>query len=90
MSGNIFDLEQQIMQCWNVVDDIKLIYTSVCDDPFYSGMQPEHEDKLANLMLGMSELYALKFDQMFKTFEKVCADYHSARKHTDEYNQVEI
>lgn len=34
MTDNIFDLEQQIMQAWNVVDDIDMLYTYFGDGSF--------------------------------------------------------
>jgi len=55
-----FDLEQEIMGCWNVVDELKLLvdkWDSITED-----------DKL-NIIIGMASLYQLKFDIMFNTFE---------------------
>lgn len=60
---DIFDLEQDIMSCWGVVDDIKLITELVCDRGDVS------EDTLANLLIGMQTMYQLKFEKCFKTFQ---------------------
>lgn len=57
-----FDLEQQIMECWRVVEDLKLIYKS-------QDFTKLTEDQHANLMLGLIELYELKFELLFNTFE---------------------
>lgn len=65
MSKDRFDLEQEIMICWNVVDDIKLIYEEYGNNQMSS-------DKVMNLLLGVQELYSLKFDRMFRTFEDCC------------------
>ena len=67
---NRFTLEQQIMECWQVVDDIDVLYEFIGDDKFFEGMKPEHQDKIMNLLLGMKEMYGLKFDRTFKTFEQ--------------------
>jgi hypothetical protein len=71
----IFDLEQSIMQCWNVVDDIKLITEQVYDRP-----EPLTEDELGNLLMGLESMYQLKFDKCFREFEEVCKQYHTYRK----------
>lgn len=68
---NKFELEQHIMQCWNVIDDLKILYTYIGDDTFFKGMKPEHEDKIMNILLGMTELYQLKFEKCFFSFEKL-------------------
>lgn len=80
MSNSIFDLEQQIMECWNVVNDLDMLYKYVGDDPFFQGMDSKHEDKLMNLLLGMKEMYDLKYENMWKTFEKTCSEYHRATR----------
>lgn len=66
-----FDLEQQIMDCWNVVDDIDAVYKYVGDHEDFIGMDPAHSDKISNLLLGISSLYSLKFQTMFSTFESL-------------------
>lgn len=62
-----FDLEQQIMECWNVTTDIKRVTEYVLDAP----LEPNREDKIANMLLGMEALYEVKFDRCFRTFEKL-------------------
>lgn len=61
-----FDLEQQIMKCWNVTDDINTLYEGVMDS------SPElTTDEIANALLGMHQLYELKFNKLFATFEQL-------------------
>jgi hypothetical protein len=79
--ADIFELEQSIMQCWSVVDDIKLISQQVYDRP-----KPLTEDELGNLLIGLESIYQLKFDKCFAEFEAVCRDYHKFRK-THEFVQ---
>ena len=80
MSDKIFDLEQRIMRCWNVVDDLEDMYHYIGDDKFFTGMDAKHQDKILNLLLGMKELYAMKFEKCFSDFEDVVRVYHSNRK----------
>lgn len=58
---NRFDLEQDIMNCWNVVDDIDIIYHS---KDLY-----DNQDEMMNALLGLRTLYKLKFEKLFSTFE---------------------
>jgi len=59
-----FDLEQQIMACWNVTSDID----TLCEGVIESDMTT---DQIANILLGMKQLYELKFDKLFRTFEEL-------------------
>jgi hypothetical protein len=65
-----FDLEQQILECWNVTTDIKHVTEYVLDAP----LEPNREDKISNMLIGMEELYNLKFQKLFETFEKLIHD----------------
>jgi hypothetical protein len=58
-----FDFEQQLMGCWHIVDDIKLLNESVLEHPHLS------KDKISNILLGLEELYDLKFQKLMDTFE---------------------
>jgi len=79
--ADIFELEQSIMQCWNVVDDIKLITQQVYDRP-----TPLTDDELGNLLIGLESMYQLKFEKCFSEFEAVCREFHKFRK-THEFVQ---
>jgi len=68
-----FELEQQIMDCWHVVDDLKVVSESLVEDD----LDPE---KAANILIGMENLYQLKFDRMFRTFEKLQKEHYEALK----------
>ena len=60
-----FDLEQQIMECWNVTTDLRNVCEYLLDAP----LEVDREDKIANMLLGMESLYNHKFDKMYRTFE---------------------
>jgi hypothetical protein len=51
------------MQCWGVTDDIEMIYHT---ESLY-----QDEDKMMNVLLGLHELYNIRFQRMFDTFEKM-------------------
>ena len=56
-----FTLEDQIMECWGVVDDLDMVYST---ESLY-----EDQDRMMNVLLGMQELYKIRFQRMFNTFE---------------------
>jgi hypothetical protein len=57
-----FDLEQNIMQCWNVCDDIQL-YLDMHDNM--------DEDQRMNYLIGLKQMYQMKFERLWDNFE-VC------------------
>lgn len=61
-----FDLEQQIMACWMIIEDIKLLNSKHQDEP---GSMTR--DEVANYLLGLETIYGIKFDTLFNTFEKM-------------------
>ena len=69
-----FDLEQRIMQCWSIIDDIDMLYTNVMDAP-----EKLTEDHIANILLGMKQLYDLKFNTLMSTYEKFLKEKHDEK-----------
>ena len=57
-----FDLEQGIMQCWNVCDDIQLYLD------MYDNMD---EDQRMNYLIGLKQMYQMKFERCWDNFETV-------------------
>jgi hypothetical protein len=55
-----FDLEQNIMQCWNVTDDIQL-YLDMHDNM--------NEDQRMNYLIGLKQMYQMKFERLQNTLE---------------------
>ena len=60
-----FDLEQQIMKCWNVTEEIDLLYENVMENENLT------KDDIANFLLGINTIYELKFDKLFTMFEEL-------------------
>ena len=60
--ADAFDLEQQIMDCWRVVDDISTLNEGLLDYEI-------NADKVANVLIGLKQLYNLKFEKLFRTYE---------------------
>ena len=79
MSRSIFDLEQQMLQFANVTEDIDMVTRHFVDDPKWKDIDGELADALTNKYFAIKELYELKFDEMWQTFETVCKEYHEAQ-----------
>jgi hypothetical protein len=56
-----FTLEDQMLECWGVVDDLDMVYHT---EALY-----EDQDRMMNVLLGMQELYRIRFERLFGTFE---------------------
>ena len=54
---DIFELEQSIIRCWSVVDDIDLLYKRVGDSSEFDSLSPKQMDALMNILLGVKEVY---------------------------------
>jgi hypothetical protein len=64
MTKDRFDLEQEILDCWHITDDLQTIMET--DSLNLS-------DDVHNLLLGLKTLYHLKFERTFATFEQLVA-----------------
>lgn len=62
-----FDFEEQIMSCWNVTTDIRVVSEYLMDAP----LEDDRQDKIANMLIGIEALYEAKFDKLFRQFEQM-------------------
>ena len=58
------ELEEHIMDCWRVVDDIKTVYT------VHQDIGELSVDEMSIILMGIEKLYCLKFQLLFEVFEK--------------------
>lgn len=73
MNNVRFDLEQQILQCWNICDELKLLNELVLEKEI-------SRDDTSNIIMGLETLYQHKFDKCFQLFEELLKEYHSMKK----------
>ena len=59
-----FDFEQQIQKCWTVTDDIGEIAEGVLEHDLNS-------EQVTNALIGLQQLYELKFNKLWVLFEDV-------------------
>jgi hypothetical protein len=73
--NKILDLEERIMDCWNILEQIdttlQIVDRTKCD-----------EDAVSNALIGIKQLYQTKFEVMFETFEDVVREYYNKNKNT--------
>lgn len=62
---NKYDLEQQIMAAWNICEDLDILIEGVMEHDMTS-------DEIANVLIGMKQLYDLRFNKLFDTFTEIC------------------
>lgn len=64
---NRFDLEQQILSCWHITDDIGLLHKAVLEGKLDD--QELTKDEISNYLLGLETIYNMKFQELFNTLE---------------------
>ena len=62
-----FDLEQNILDCWKITDDVNLLYKNVMEEEL-------DKDKIANVLLGLQAIYSMRFEQLWSTFENLVSN----------------
>ena len=65
----LYDLEQPIMECWSVCNDIETVFRQIGD-----GERDPTQDELMNALMGMQQLYQWKFEQLFFKYEEMLKD----------------
>ena len=61
-----FDLEQSILEAWKITSDLELVRKRLLDHP-----EPLSEDELDNIILGLINVYNLRFESLFAQFEQL-------------------
>ena len=69
MMSNRFDLEQQILSCWHITDDIRILHKAVLEGKLDD--QELTKDEISNYLLGLETIYNMKFQELFNTLETV-------------------
>ena len=59
-----YDVEQSLMSCWTVIDDIKLLSEAILDGKM-------NTDEVANYLIGLHSVYGLKFQNCFDQFSEL-------------------
>ena len=68
--SNIQDLEQEFLRCWEVTQDLDLLVEEY-----------EHDDDLSNKILGIKNVYEMRFNKAWDSYEDLVAEHHELKKH---------
>jgi hypothetical protein len=79
--ANQFDLEQGIMSCWHVTDDLDVLLEELVENQTFT------QDQASNFVLGLSTIYEAKFDKLFRTFEEFLKEYYKNKKLVEQYEE---
>ena len=60
-----FDLEQQILKCWNITEELQLLNEQVLENDSFT------KDQISNYLLGLHTIYEVKFEKMFDQFSEL-------------------
>jgi hypothetical protein len=72
MMSNIQDLEQEVLHCWQITQDLQLL-----------AEEYEHDDELCNRVLGIKHVYEMRFNKAWNTYEKVVEEYYAQKKRNE-------
>lgn len=64
--SELYEMEEKIMNCWNIIEDLKTINAGVLEHDWDS-------DNISNAIQGLVEIYQLRFDDLFRMYERVLA-----------------
>ncbi len=73
---NRFDFEHQIMNCWHVTTDIKDLSEEVLEGDMT-------KDQITNVLMGMEQMYEIRFNKLFRQFEQLVREYHPQMDKTE-------
>lgn len=65
------DLEQSIMACWQVTEDIDTVFKHIVDYTEYGKLD---SDEMSNVLLGIKSLYDMKFQHLMSQYEDIIRD----------------
>ena len=69
--SNIAELEQQIMECWNVTKDIEMVTKHLID---HTDGYSDYD--VMNKYMAIKDLYEVKFEALWRTLDDVTEEYH--------------
>ena len=65
MSNKIQDLEQEVLLCWGVTEDLKLLVNETSDED------------MQNKILGIIQVYDMRFRAAWTSYEDVVSEYYA-------------
>ena len=69
--AKLHDLEEKIMDCWSICNDLETVYQQIGDEE-----REPTTTELINALMGMQQLYQWKFKQLLNKYEDVIGLQH--------------
>jgi hypothetical protein len=71
--NKIQDMEQQLLRCWEITEDLWLVAN-------------EHEDNddISNKVLGLKHVYEMRFNKLWDLYEETVTEYYAMRNELKE------
>lgn len=63
-----FDVEQQILKCWEINEDLELL---ACEH--------EDDDEITNKVMGLKNVYEMRFNKLWECYEKATKEMWELR-----------
>jgi hypothetical protein len=67
MDTSRFEMEQVIMRCWALSEDLSLLSETICNAEVSA-------DQVANALIGMQALHEMRMEKLFSMFEQKVKD----------------
>jgi hypothetical protein len=67
----LHDLEEKIMDCWSICNDLETVFQQIGDE------REPTTTELMNALMGMQQLYQWKFKQLFSAYEDVIGGHNA-------------
>jgi hypothetical protein len=77
MAFDRFEFEQQIMSCWNVTTDLKVLEGDLS------------KDQITNVLIGIEQLYNIRFEKLFRQFEQLVREHAQTLDKLPEVDKVD-
>lgn len=75
MKKDIFELEQEILQCWHITDDLRDV-----SEMFLEGYKDATPDNISNICVALKDVYNVRFEKMWRNFEGITSEYWQMKK----------
>jgi hypothetical protein len=77
--SHIQDLEQEVLRCWEVTQDLDLL-----------AQEYEHDDDICNRVLGIKHVYDMRFNKAWDTYEKVVTEHYAWKPRAADFGDEEL
>jgi hypothetical protein len=65
----MYDIEEQILKCWEITEDLWLV-----------AGEHEDDDDISNKVLGLKHVYEMRFNKLWKCYEEALKEMFEERK----------